>query len=74
MLTRLAQLYSNVEALEIVASRACQLFARSGPRNPCKEAALGVLPEGASADLLPQPNLPPISVAPATAVSWAAPW
>lgn len=73
MLTRLAQVYSNVGALEIVASRNCQLFARSGPRNPCKEARW-VCSGGVWADLLPQPNLPPISVAPATAVAWAAPW
>jgi hypothetical protein len=74
MLPRLAQVYSNVGALEIVASRNCQLFARSGPRKPLQGSPLGVLREGVWADLLPQPNLPPISVAPATAVSWAAPW
>ena len=52
MLTRLAQVYSNVEVLKIATSGNCELFAMSGPRNPYKEAKLGVLEEGAWADML----------------------
>ena len=52
MLTRLAQVYGNVEVLKIATSGNCELFAMSGPRNPYKEAKLGVLEEGAWADML----------------------
>jgi imidazolonepropionase-like amidohydrolase len=52
MLTRMARVYSNVEVLKIATSGNCELFARSGPRNPYKEAKLGVIQEGAWADVL----------------------
>lgn len=52
MLTRFAQIYSNVEELKIATSGNCELFALSGERNPYKEAKLGVLQEGAWADML----------------------
>ncbi len=52
MLTRLAQVYSNVDVLKIATSGNCELFALSGERNPYKEAKLGVLQEGAWADML----------------------
>ncbi len=52
MLTRLAQIYSNIEVLKIATSGNCELFALSGERNPYKEARLGVLQEGAWADML----------------------
>lgn len=52
MLTRFAQVYSNVEVLKIATSGNCELFALSGERNPYKEAKLGVLQEGAWADML----------------------
>jgi imidazolonepropionase-like amidohydrolase len=52
MLTRLAQIYSNFETLRIATSGNCELFAMSGERNPYKEAKLGVLQEGAWADML----------------------
>jgi hypothetical protein len=42
MLTRLAKVYRNVEVLKITTSGNCTLFARSGNRNPYKEAKLGV--------------------------------
>jgi hypothetical protein len=47
MLTRLAQIYGNVDVLKIATSGNCELFAMSGERNPYKEATLGVLREGA---------------------------
>lgn len=52
MLTRFAQIYSNFEVLKIATSGNCALFALSGPRNPYKEAKLGVLEAGAWADVL----------------------
>lgn len=52
MLTRLAQIYSNVQVLRIATSGNCELFALSGERNPYKEAKLGVIQEGAWADML----------------------
>jgi imidazolonepropionase-like amidohydrolase len=52
MLARFARIYSNVEVLKIATSGNCALFALSGPRNPYKEAKLGVLQEGAWADML----------------------
>lgn len=52
MLTRLAKIYSNVETLRIATSGNCELFALSGERNPYKEAKLGVIQEGAWADML----------------------
>jgi imidazolonepropionase-like amidohydrolase len=47
MLTRFAKVYSNVETLRIATSGNCALLALSGPRNPYKEAKLGVIREGA---------------------------
>jgi imidazolonepropionase-like amidohydrolase len=52
MLTRLAKVYRNVEVLKLATSGNCALFAWSGNRNPYKEAKLGVLQEGAWADML----------------------
>jgi imidazolonepropionase-like amidohydrolase len=52
MLTRLAKIYSNVDVLKIATSGNCQLFAQSGERDPYKQAKLGVLEEGAWADML----------------------
>ena len=52
LLTRFAKVYSNVETLTIATSGNCELFALSGERNPYKEAKLGVIQEGAWADML----------------------
>lgn len=52
MLVRFAQVYSNIETLKIATSQNCELFAMSGQRNPYKEAKLGVLQEGAWADMI----------------------
>jgi imidazolonepropionase-like amidohydrolase len=52
MLTRFAQVYSNVEVMKIATSGNCLLFAQSGERNPYKEAKLGVIEDGAWADML----------------------
>lgn len=52
MLTRFAQIYGNAETLRIATSGNCELFALSGGRNPYKEAKLGVVQEGAWADML----------------------
>jgi imidazolonepropionase-like amidohydrolase len=43
---------SNFEALKLVTHDNAQLLALSGPRNPYPEAELGVIKEGAYADLL----------------------
>ena len=53
MLARFGKVYSNVEVMKIATSGNCELFAQSGRRNPYKEAKLGVLEEGAWADMLP---------------------
>jgi imidazolonepropionase-like amidohydrolase len=52
MLVRLAKVYSNVEVLKIATSGNCELFAQSGRCDPYKQAKLGVLQEGAWADML----------------------
>lgn len=52
MLARFGKVYSNVEVMKIATSGNCELFAQSGRRNPYKEAKLGVLEEGAWADML----------------------
>lgn len=52
MLSRFATIYSNAEALRIATAGNCELFARSGRRNPYRQAALGVIREGAWADML----------------------
>ncbi|HYD40786.1 MAG TPA: amidohydrolase family protein [Anaeromyxobacter sp.] len=52
MLTRFAKVYGSAGALRIATSGNCELFAASGPRNPYREARIGVVQEGAWADLL----------------------
>ncbi len=52
MLPRLGAIFSNAEVLRIATSGNCELFARSGKRNPYRAAPLGVVKEGAWADLL----------------------
>jgi hypothetical protein len=52
MVARFGQIFINVETLKIGSPGNCQLFATSGERNPYKEAKLGVLQEGAWADML----------------------
>ena len=52
MLPRLGQIFSNAEVLRIATSGNCALFARSGLRDPYRAARLGVLEEGAWADML----------------------
>ena len=58
MLTRFAEVYSNAETLRIATSGNCELFAMSGGRNPYKESKLGVIEEGAWADMLLVDNDP----------------
>lgn len=52
MLPRLGAVFSNAEVLRIATSGNCALFARSGRRDPYRAAKLGVIAEGAWADLL----------------------
>ena len=52
LLTRFAHVFSNSETLKIATSGNCELFSMSGPRNPYKEAELGVIKAGAWADML----------------------
>jgi imidazolonepropionase-like amidohydrolase len=52
MLTRFAEIYGNTETLRIATSGNCELLALSGERNPYKEAKLGVIQDGAWADML----------------------
>ncbi|PNU06924.1 hypothetical protein A8V01_01390 [Novosphingobium guangzhouense] len=52
MLPRLGTVFSNSEVLRIATSGNCALFARSGKRDPYRSAPLGVLREGAWADLI----------------------
>lgn len=52
MLTRFADAFGNAETLRIATSGNCELFAMSGRRDPYKEAKLGVVEEGAWADVL----------------------
>lgn len=52
MLPRLARCFSNAEVLRIVTSGNCALFERSGKRNTYRAAPLGVVKEGAWADML----------------------
>lgn len=52
MLPRFGAIYSNAEVLRIATSGNCELFARSGRRNPYRQAPLGVIREGAWADML----------------------
>ncbi|MGI5175345.1 amidohydrolase family protein [Dactylosporangium sp. CA-152071] len=52
MLARFAEVFGARETLRIATSSNCELFALSGRRNPYNEAKLGVIEEGAWADLL----------------------
>lgn len=52
MLPRLGEFYANAEVLRITTSGNCELFAQSGKRNPYRGAPLGVIREGAWADML----------------------
>lgn len=52
MLPRLGMIFSNAEVLRIATSGNCALFAQSGKRDPYRAAKLGVVAEGAWADLL----------------------
>ena len=52
MLPRFGAIYSNADVLRIATSGNCELFARSGKRSTYQGAPLGVLREGAWADLL----------------------
>ena len=52
MLPRLGELFSNAEVLRMATSGNCALFARSGKRDTYRAAPLGVIREGAWADML----------------------
>ena len=52
MLPRLGTVFSNAEVLRIATSGNCSLFARSGQRDPYHAAPLGMVKEGAWADVL----------------------
>ena len=52
MLPRLGAIFSNAETLRIATSGNCALFAQSGKRDPYRAAPLGVIKEGAWADML----------------------
>ncbi|UTV30542.1 metal-dependent hydrolase family protein [Photobacterium atrarenae] len=51
-LAKLARWYTPVEVLRQATSTAGELLARSGPRNPYPEGPLGVIKQGAYADLI----------------------
>ncbi len=51
-LAKLSRWYTPVEALRQATSTAGELLALSGPRNPYPDGALGVIKEGAYADLI----------------------
>ena len=52
MLTRFARVFGSLGALKIATSGNAELFQLAGPRNPYRQAKLGVVQEGAWADLL----------------------
>ena len=52
LLTKLGRWYTPVEALRQATSTAGELLALSGPRNPYPDGPLGVIREGAYADLI----------------------
>jgi imidazolonepropionase-like amidohydrolase len=52
MLPRLGAFFPNVEVLRMATSGNCELFARSGKRSTYRTAPLGVVKEGAWADML----------------------
>lgn len=51
-MAKLGRWYTPVEALRQATSTAGELLALSGPRNPYQEGPLGVIEEGAYADLI----------------------
>jgi imidazolonepropionase-like amidohydrolase len=51
-LTKLKRWFTPYEALKMATSTNAELLALSGPRNPYPEGPLGVIEEGAYADLL----------------------
>jgi len=51
-LAKLKGWYTPYEALKMATSANAELLAMSGPRNPYQEGALGVVAEGAYADLI----------------------
>jgi len=51
-LAKLQRWYTPYEVLKMATRDNAQLFAMSGPRNPYQEGALGVIEEGAYADLI----------------------
>jgi imidazolonepropionase-like amidohydrolase len=51
-LAKLGRWYTPYETLQIATSINAELLAMSGPRNPYQEGALGVIEEGAYADLI----------------------
>ena len=52
MVTRLADFYTNIEALKMVTSGNAELLHMAGERDPYRHAKLGVIAEGAWADVL----------------------
>ena len=52
MLAKLGRWYRPVEALRQATSTAAELLALSGPRNPYQDGPLGVIKEGAYADMI----------------------
>ncbi|MFC4604332.1 metal-dependent hydrolase family protein [Rhodococcus kronopolitis] len=52
MVTRLGDFYSNVESLKMVTSGNAALFRLAGERDPYRDADLGVIADGAWADVL----------------------
>jgi imidazolonepropionase-like amidohydrolase len=52
LLARFDKYLSNVELLRMITSVNAELFEMSGPRHPYREGKLGVIAEGAYADIL----------------------
>lgn len=52
MAARLGDHYSNVDALRMLTSGNAELFRLAGERDPYRQAPLGVIAEGAWADVL----------------------
>jgi imidazolonepropionase-like amidohydrolase len=52
MVTKLKKWFSPYEALKMVTSDNAELLKLSGPRHPYQEGPLGVIAEGAYADML----------------------
>ena len=51
-LARFAPWFSNIEMLRMITSTNAEILALSGPRNPYQEGPLGVIAEGAYADII----------------------